>query len=373
MPPDVAGVFGIRKSAVPSAITHQVDCNRLGDAMNQDKEEYEVGIPLDDLSSVASTPDREDGEPTEEQDSAPADDGDPPIDPPESEDLGLPSLFDEDELAEVGLKASPFGDGDDMEGPGLDIAGSSEAPGAPAHVEAPPEDGAPTADLEADLQGFDGAEGFLDPEDTPPEQFEMDAAPEENEPETADDAVASAPPGDLRDQLNVIQEQLAQLSGDFSGKLKYDAHKDQIIDKLHQELQEYKQDIVKKHILSIVLDVVKVADDIRKWLAYFRSLDVSQRDPVKLFRYLEAIPSDLEDIFYWQGVKPYTHREGAFNPATQRAIKKIPTDDPTKDKAVAKSIRPGYEWESKVIRQEMVAVYVYEDGNESVDTRNIDE
>ena len=92
-----------------------------------------------------------------------------------------------------------------------------------------------------------------------------------------------------------------------------------------------------------------------------------------MFRYLEAIPSDLEDIFYWQGVKPYSSREGTFNPAKQRAIKKIPTDDISKDKTIAKSIRPGYEWENKVIRQEMVAVYVYEEDPESVDMRNIDE
>ena len=92
-----------------------------------------------------------------------------------------------------------------------------------------------------------------------------------------------------------------------------------------------------------------------------------------MFRYLEAIPSDLEDIFYWQGVKPYTSRKGAFDPAKQRAVKKIRTDDISKDKTVAKSLRPGYEWEDKVIRQEMVAVYVYKDEKESLDTGNIDE
>ena len=92
-----------------------------------------------------------------------------------------------------------------------------------------------------------------------------------------------------------------------------------------------------------------------------------------MFRYLEAIPSDLEDIFYWQGVKPYSNREGIFDPAKQRAMKKIATDDLSKDKTIAKSLRPGYEWEGKVIRQEMVAVYVYQDEKESADTGNIDE
>jgi molecular chaperone GrpE (heat shock protein) len=53
--------------------------------------------------------------------------------------------------------------------------------------------------------------------------------------------------------------------------------------------------------------------------------------------------------------------------------KKISTDDPALDKSVAHSIRPGYEWETKVIRQEMVAVYVYKQEQESLDTGMIDE
>jgi len=304
----------------------------------------------------------------------------------------LPSLFDEEELAEVGLKASPFGDSTAETATDDNASGDAEDALAPA--QAPDVDeGALADDLETDLEGSDrlggqdDADDLLD-NDLPDDDHDLpdlEASPYDDSAlndgltssaSEAEDAAAAPQLTDgLQEQLNAIQHQLTQLGNEFGGKLKYDAHKDQIIDKLHQELQEYKQDIVKKHILSVVLDVVKVADDIRKWIAYFRSLEVSQRDPVKLFRYLEAIPSDLEDIFYWQGVKPYVNREGPFNPAKQRAIKKIPTGDSTKDKTIAKSIRPGYEWEGKVIRQEMVAVYVYEedDDNESAGMRNIDE
>ena len=186
----------------------------------------------------------------------------------------------------------------------------------------------------------------------------------------ADDGIAEQR---LCDGLASLSRQMTELQREFEGKLKYDAHKDQIIDRLHAELQEYKQNILKKHILSIVMDVVKVADDIRKWLTYFRSLEVSQRDPRKLFRYLEAIPSDLEDVFYWYGVKPFSNHEGPFDPKRQRAIKQVPTTDPTLDKCVADSIRPGYEWDTKVVRQEMVAVYVHQEAQESTNTGMIDE
>lgn len=345
--------------------------------MNQEKEELEAGIPLVDLPSSSSFTEHDADSPTEDTSTDEEDaHGDPA---PEEGDMGLPSLFDEEELAEVGLKATPFDESDamaaaddglawepdDLLGEAMDVNDRPE----PDSIGSAQND---VAELEENLEGHDGAapptanetgREIPDMEDTPDFDAAMEGDVDLQQPEFMD----------LQHQFKAIQAQLFQLQNEFSGKIKYDAHKDQIIDKLHQELQEYKQDIVKKHILSVVLDVVKVADDIRKWIAYFRSLDASQRDPVKLFRYLEAIPSDLEDIFYWQGVKPYVSSEGVFNPATQRAIKKIATDDSAKDKTVAKSVRPGYEWEGKIIRQEMVAVYVYEDGQESVDTRSIDE
>jgi len=351
--------------------------------MSQEKEEYEVGIPLDDLTSPSVPPE------TDSQDDQQADNAaESAAEEINEEGSGLPSLFDEDELAEVGLKAAPF-DEDEEISADVDDLDESDPQGEPkAETADSPEttqSTSPAEELASEQDGLKEMPGSLDEDLLPDQETQEDdafvsenlldeglpieeLAKMQNEPETQPSDSVS-----LKHQLDTIQAQLDELKDEFAGKLKYDAHKDKIIDKLHQELQEYKQDIVKKHILSIVLDVVKVADDIRKWLAYFRSLDVSQRDPVKLFRYLEAIPSDLEDIFYWQGVKPYINREGPFNPTKQRAIKKVPTDDLSKDKTIAKSIRPGYEWENKVIRQEMVSVYVYEDEKESGDTRNIDE
>lgn len=338
--------------------------------MGQDKEEYEVGIPLDDLSTSAERVEPDEAEKEGSEDAATSED---------DEGVGLPSLFDEDELAEVGLKAAPFDDGEDFEGEepdppiGMQVndhqnaaEDASEAVATDMPAENDLEDPPSIGELAPDLNASE-TESFRD------ETAAGDAQAIENEDSPVDTLIVQPETASLQQELAMLHNQLDDIKAEFVGKLKYDGHKDKIIDKLHQELQEYKQDIVKKHILSIVLDVVKVADDIRKWLTYFRSLDVSQRDPVKLFRYLEAIPSDLEDIFYWQGVKPYTSTDGEFNPAKQRAIKKIPTDDITKDKTVAKSLRPGYEWEDKIIRQEMVAVYVYEEETESVDTRNIDE
>jgi molecular chaperone GrpE (heat shock protein) len=186
-----------------------------------------------------------------------------------------------------------------------------------------------------------------------------DAPPSQDAAEPLPEAAAAAGVGGLINRLDGLQDSMNQLAGEFQAKLKYDAHKERIIDSLHQELQEYKNDIVKKHLMSVLMDVIKVIDDIRKWMRHYRSLDSETRDPVKIFKFLETIPSDLEDIFYWQGVKSFICPGDGFDPTRQRAAKKVATTDPAKDKKVAESLRYGYEWEGKVIRPEMVAVYDY--------------
>jgi len=308
-----------------------------------------MGIPIENLSADSPSPfSTEDGKSEADRD----------LDPP-----SLPELFDEDELAEVGLVAGdgePLGDASENDTP-TDKASDWHDQAQPDNAgEEPPAaldpEVSPDPTLAMDEEHLNDDAGVAD--DMAQDFQDTDAATEMPPPQTFENS-------DLIGRIDQLGFQMAALQREFEGKLKYDAHKDEIIDKLHNELQEYKQDILKKHILSIVMDVVKVADDIRKWLTYFRSLEVSQRDPRKLFRYLEAIPSDLEDIFYWHGVRPFSTAEGIFDPSRQRAIKKIPSMDASQDKLIAESIRPGYEWSGKVIRQEMVAVYVYQDEQES--------
>lgn len=358
--------------------------------MNEGKKDaYEVGIPLDDLPPEEPSTDKEIDEALPDNASETSDDS-----------SGLPDLFAPEELAEVGLttELADFvedeNEDEDSQPHAIEPSAAVESPAEIVEQDAsatvPP---APNSADPAD----EGVASDPDIENSIPPEVASRAAEDENaaamdaalsgadEDDTdlyaAEDSGDSEPAVDdgilnqdlLVGRLESLSLQIEELQREFEGKLKYDAHKDEIIDRLHSELQEYKQNIIKKYVLSIVMDVVKVADDIRKWMSYFRSLEVSQRDPRKLFRYLEAIPSDLEDVFYWHGVKPFANQGGPFDPTRQRTIKKVPTDDPALDKKIAQSIRPGYEWETKVIRQEMVAVYVYQEAQESKNMGMIDE
>ncbi|OQX23817.1 MAG: nucleotide exchange factor GrpE [Desulfobacteraceae bacterium IS3] len=170
----------------------------------------------------------------------------------------------------------------------------------------------------------------------------------------------SAQPADhsLNLKLSEIQEQVTALYQEFQSKLKYDAHKDRMIDKLHKELQEYKGDILKKYLRAIIMDIIQTIDNIRKLTSHYRSQAPSEQDPAKLLSLLESVPSDMEDLFYRQGINTFTCDKTIFDPARQRILKTIETSDMSKDKTVAEHSRPGYEWEGQIIRPEMVAVYI---------------
>jgi molecular chaperone GrpE len=182
----------------------------------------------------------------------------------------------------------------------------------------------------------------------------------EIDPDCSDSFVESRDENEISYKLNNISCQLNALQDEFLNKLKNDAHKNKLIDSLHQELQSYKSDLIKKHVQSMVVDVIKIIDDIRKLSEHYQSINPEDLEPKKLLYLLKRIPDDLEDIFFYQGVKPFTCSGNEFDATRQRVLKRILTSDASLDNKVAESLKSGYEWGNRVIRPEIVAVYLYQ-------------
>ena len=162
-------------------------------------------------------------------------------------------------------------------------------------------------------------------------------------------------------KLDNFQDYLNILHTEFQGKLKYDQHKEKIIDNLHNELQEHKNDLLKRLLQPMMMDVIQTIDDVNKLIHHYRQKEAAKIEPQKLLELMESIPDDLEHLLYRQGVESFQCLEPVFNPIRQRAIKTVPTSDQAKDKMIIQSLRNGYEWEGKILRPEMVEVYVYSD------------
>lgn len=174
-------------------------------------------------------------------------------------------------------------------------------------------------------------------------------------------AIEQQSSADVLNEIRAIHLRMDELATHFEGKIKYDAHKNRIIDDLHDQLKDFRDGIIKKHLFSMITDIIKIIDDTRKVKAHYETKMHSEDGAVFLLDFMDQIISDLEDLFTFQGIYPFTCTEMTFDSARQRIIKKINTDDPEKNRLVAESLRPGYEWEGKVIRPEMVSIYIHND------------
>ena len=159
------------------------------------------------------------------------------------------------------------------------------------------------------------------------------------------------------DEQGAVQQSLQE---EFQSKLKYDQHKEKIIDDLHRELQGYKNDILKKAIQPLVLDIINTIDNINKVTWSYRNQKNVPAD--KLLEVIEAFSGDLEDVLYRQGIESYKSQEAVvFNGNRQKILKIIETAKMNSDKLVADTLKKGYEWDGKIIRPEMVSVYAYKE------------
>ena len=167
--------------------------------------------------------------------------------------------------------------------------------------------------------------------------------------------------------LAQMRQDLSELGNDFRAKLKYDDHKQKIIDQLHKELQEYRNDLIRNLLRPVLMDVILLADDQRKLLANYNNKAPEALEPAKLLKLMNDIPDALDDLLYGQGVEIFSNDEPAFDPKCQKALQKVETHDPELNRTVARSIRPGYRWDGHLLRHEIVAVYVYHPPQEPTD------
>ncbi len=175
------------------------------------------------------------------------------------------------------------------------------------------------------------------------------------------------------DPFKGIKRQIDNLFHAFESKLKYDQHKEKIIDDLHHALQDYRQGLIKKYLQRVFTDIIKIVDDIKKCTLHYQNHPDHNEVSQKLLSYIECIASDLEDLFSLEGVVPFTCEGNDLDPARQRVVKKIETEDPEKDKKIAEHLRSGYEWDGRVIRPEMVSVYVKKAPDTGINTSTEEE
>jgi len=164
----------------------------------------------------------------------------------------------------------------------------------------------------------------------------------------------------IHQQLKLLEQNQQEMTKEFQAKLKYDKHKDQLIDKLHKELQAYKDDVIKAAMTPIVKDLIMLNDNIYKLVENYRNSS-DPLDGEEILNHLFAVTNDINDVLYRQGIETFSSPDEKVDLMKQTIFKTIKTADQSKEKHLAERLRKGYVWDEQMIRKELVSVYVYDE------------
>ena len=157
------------------------------------------------------------------------------------------------------------------------------------------------------------------------------------------------------DQITEIllntQEQCQMMEHLIENQIKV---KDEMIDKLHKELEFYKQEYSNRFVDQLMKAVIKVRKDMKKQMSPEKWQELNVEDLKREYVY---VFEDLTDLLEQQNIDEYTTAQGeAFDAAIHQA-KIEHTDDICQDKTVKQSISEGYTKGDKVLIPERVIVY----------------
>lgn len=156
---------------------------------------------------------------------------------------------------------------------------------------------------------------------------------------------------DLNEKMDVMNDTVSQkiLNMDFEKN---------IADKLHKELQGYKNDLYFQLIKPLIMDLINMRERMRKAVKHF-----SKETGEKKVEMLESYVEEIETILENNNIEIYETKKEKDNYKIkkQRIVKQIKTSDEKLHGKICNILTNGYIYteKNKIIFPEKVEVYVY--------------
>lgn len=154
-----------------------------------------------------------------------------------------------------------------------------------------------------------------------------------------------------------IDNNLEKLNNGFSKRIANDFAKDKALDKLYEQLDDYKNNFIKKAINPFIHDLILYYDRINNNLLHLESDNISENivSSIKMFK------DELLEIFSRNGIEPMEQSEIGthFNPEKSKALKKIETDDEKNHLTIKNILQEGFLQDNKILRPEVVEIYTF--------------
>lgn len=157
-----------------------------------------------------------------------------------------------------------------------------------------------------------------------------------------------------------IFEEMKKLNDMFLEKIHSIQFEKEAGDKLHKELEQYKNDLYFKLIKPIIMDLIEMREDFKHEILMIS--ETADEFNKEVLEFLESYVEKIEIILERNDVEIYKTdilENQKVDVKKQKIFKKIPTDDESKHGLISKKITDGYTYKEKVILPEKVEVYIY--------------
>ncbi len=150
----------------------------------------------------------------------------------------------------------------------------------------------------------------------------------------------------------------AELLGEFRNKLAYDQTKQLQVDRLHAELQGYRDDRAAKPVRDVLLGVVRLHDGLSKTTTVLVAKPAEELLHDRMLRAFADFQDDIEMLLGQHSVERFEEEGETFDPRRQMVARSVPTEDPAQVGRIAEHVRPGFAQGETLLQKERVAVYV---------------
>ena len=159
-------------------------------------------------------------------------------------------------------------------------------------------------------------------------------------------------------EIQKLQGQIENLNDLFLKRIQHTELEEKIIDRMHAELQKYKNDMYSQLVKPILIDIINFRNNILQMAKFYEvKSEGEQNIPLKVFK---DYSFDIEEILEKNNIDIYKGEIGEkFDPTKQRIVKKVKTDEKDLHGKVVEIIAEGYNFNGKIISPEKVAVYIY--------------
>ena len=155
-----------------------------------------------------------------------------------------------------------------------------------------------------------------------------------------------------------IDEGVNRILEAFEEKLKYDAAKQQAVDRLYDELQGHRADLVGQAARPFIFGMIRHHTEIGKLVTAIRDAPAEEMSSAKFCQLLESLLEDVEHVLGENGVMAYRAEvSGPFDPVRQTVVGVVPTTDEERSGTVADCRGPGFEHGDRILVKARVSRY----------------